>query len=207
MVGWHHWLNGHEFEQALGFGEGQGGLACCSPWGRIVGPDLVSEQQQHLQWEGEGLINDPEESELICPRLSGQWSQRAGVKDSPACFPRAVLLKPQLLQSWWAPPALCFLLPDSSIPPQAESQSWWAPHRCCRKWFHGLYDELTSALGGLSVHSANLTPGAPGLSEMPCILIHGFRVRFQTWKSGVEMSTFPSRRASYLGAVWGALPW
>ena len=33
MVGWHHWLNGHEFEQALGDGEGQGGLACCSPWG------------------------------------------------------------------------------------------------------------------------------------------------------------------------------
>ena len=34
MVGWHHWLNGHEFEQALGDGDGQGGLACYSPWGR-----------------------------------------------------------------------------------------------------------------------------------------------------------------------------
>ena len=33
MVGWHHWLDGHEFEQALGVGDGQGGLACCSPWG------------------------------------------------------------------------------------------------------------------------------------------------------------------------------
>ena len=33
MAGWHHRLNGHEFEQALGAGEGQGGLACCSPWG------------------------------------------------------------------------------------------------------------------------------------------------------------------------------
>ena len=33
MVGWHHRLNGHEFEQALGDGEGQGSLACCSPWG------------------------------------------------------------------------------------------------------------------------------------------------------------------------------
>ena len=32
MVGWHHWLNGHELEQALGNGEGQGNLACCSPW-------------------------------------------------------------------------------------------------------------------------------------------------------------------------------
>ena len=34
MVGWHHCLDGHEFEQALGIGEGQGSLACCSPWGR-----------------------------------------------------------------------------------------------------------------------------------------------------------------------------
>ena len=34
MVGWHHLLNGYEFEQALGFGDGQGSLACCSPWGR-----------------------------------------------------------------------------------------------------------------------------------------------------------------------------
>ena len=33
MVGWHHWLNGHEFERALGVGEGQGSLACCSPRG------------------------------------------------------------------------------------------------------------------------------------------------------------------------------
>ena len=32
MVEWHHQLNGHEFEQALGDGEGQGSLVCCSPW-------------------------------------------------------------------------------------------------------------------------------------------------------------------------------
>ena len=32
MVGWHHRLNGHECEQAPGVGDGQGGLACCSPW-------------------------------------------------------------------------------------------------------------------------------------------------------------------------------
>ena len=33
MVRWHHHLDGHEFEQAPGGGEGQGSLACCSPWG------------------------------------------------------------------------------------------------------------------------------------------------------------------------------
>ena len=34
MAGWHHQLNGHEFEQALGVGDGQGGLVHCSPGGR-----------------------------------------------------------------------------------------------------------------------------------------------------------------------------
>ena len=34
MVGWHHQLDGHKSEQAPGAGDGQGSLACCSPWGR-----------------------------------------------------------------------------------------------------------------------------------------------------------------------------
>ena len=33
MIGWHHQLNGHEFEQTLKVGDGHGGLVCCSPWG------------------------------------------------------------------------------------------------------------------------------------------------------------------------------
>ena len=33
MVGWHHGLNGWEFKQALGVGDGQESLACCNPWG------------------------------------------------------------------------------------------------------------------------------------------------------------------------------
>ena len=33
MVGWHHRLDGHAFEQVLGVGDGQGSLVCCSPWG------------------------------------------------------------------------------------------------------------------------------------------------------------------------------
>ena len=46
MVGWHHRLNGHEFEQFLGVGDGQGSLACCSPWGRRVCTDWATE----LNW-------------------------------------------------------------------------------------------------------------------------------------------------------------
>jgi len=45
MVGWHHQLNGHEFEQASGDGKWQGSLACCSPWDQKVGHDWVTEQQ------------------------------------------------------------------------------------------------------------------------------------------------------------------
>ena len=48
MVGWHHQLSGNEFEQAPGVGDGQGGLACCSSWGRRVGHDWATGQQQHI---------------------------------------------------------------------------------------------------------------------------------------------------------------
>ena len=43
MVGWHHKLTGHEFEQTLGDGEGQGILACCNLRVQRVGHDLVTE--------------------------------------------------------------------------------------------------------------------------------------------------------------------
>ena len=46
MVGWHHWLNGHEFEQTPIDGDGQGSLVCCSPWGRRVRHDWMTE----LNW-------------------------------------------------------------------------------------------------------------------------------------------------------------
>ena len=45
MVWWHHWLNGHEFEQAPGVGDGQGSLACCSSWGR-----KASDTTEQLNW-------------------------------------------------------------------------------------------------------------------------------------------------------------
>ena len=52
MVGWHHWLSGHEFEQVPGVGDGQGGLTCCSPWGH-----KESGMTEQLNWTevGEGF--------------------------------------------------------------------------------------------------------------------------------------------------------
>ena len=49
MVGWHHLLDGHEFEQALGVGDGQGSLACCSPWGH-----KKSDMTEWLNWTDSG---------------------------------------------------------------------------------------------------------------------------------------------------------
>ena len=49
MVGWHHRLNGHEFEQALGDGEGQGSLACCSPWDGIESDTTEPLNNNHHQ--------------------------------------------------------------------------------------------------------------------------------------------------------------
>ena len=45
MAGWHHWLNGHEFEWTPGVGDGQGGLVCCNLWGR-----KESDTTERLNW-------------------------------------------------------------------------------------------------------------------------------------------------------------
>ena len=50
MVGWHHRLNGHEFEQAPGDSEGQESLACCSPWGH-----KESDTTEQLNNNSEGI--------------------------------------------------------------------------------------------------------------------------------------------------------
>ena len=61
MAGWHHWLDGHEFEWTPGVGDGQGGLAYCDSWGRRVGHDWATEliwteyfpMSLHLGWKSE----------------------------------------------------------------------------------------------------------------------------------------------------------
>ena len=49
IVGWHHRLDGHEFEQVSGAGDGQGSLACCSPWGRKES-DTTEQLNWRLNW-------------------------------------------------------------------------------------------------------------------------------------------------------------
>jgi len=75
MVGWHHQLDGHEFDIALGDGEGQGSLACCSPWGRKeldMAERLNHNKLTHMRKTGYV-------SWVICSRLSW-WKEATGSK-------------------------------------------------------------------------------------------------------------------------------
>ena len=84
MVGWHHWLYGHEFEQAPGVGDGQGSLAYCSPWGC-----KESDTNERLNW------TDITWTRLRCWVFTGNWSKnkylnmtyhRWNSKNSPYIF-------------------------------------------------------------------------------------------------------------------------
>ena len=64
MVGWHHRVNGHEYGQTLGDSEGQGRLACCSPWGHNESNMNVTEQQS-LHVAGYWCIYDQPPQKLL----------------------------------------------------------------------------------------------------------------------------------------------
>ena len=68
MVGWHHWIDGHEFEQVPGAGDGQGGLACCSPWGCRVRYEWATELTEKLKniSFADWLAWQPETQETKC---------------------------------------------------------------------------------------------------------------------------------------------
>ena len=60
MVGWHHQLNGHELEQALGVGKGQGSLACYSPWGRkeLDMTEWLNNNSSKVVWQEEFSLTE-----------------------------------------------------------------------------------------------------------------------------------------------------
>ena len=61
MVGWHHQVNGHEPEQALGVGDGQESLACCSPWGH-----KESDTTEWLNWTKSSFLITIRSSKKMC---------------------------------------------------------------------------------------------------------------------------------------------
>ena len=80
MVGWHHWLNGHEFEQTLGNSEGQGSLACCSPWGC-----KVSDMTELLNNKTNVLEEGDSDFSIVCSCSTvAMWIQKT--QYSTACW-------------------------------------------------------------------------------------------------------------------------
>ena len=74
MVGWHHWLNGHGFEHAVGDDDGQGGLACCSSWGH--------KELDRTEWLNNS--NNIETYGLQDWVASGQITNREGTQPHPS---------------------------------------------------------------------------------------------------------------------------
>ena len=74
MAGWHHRLNGHEFEWTPGVGDGQGGLACCSSWGC-----KESDTTEQLNWTDLGAVDTPEKSQtraLTLRNFDSMWKRQ-----------------------------------------------------------------------------------------------------------------------------------
>ena len=99
MVGWHHQLDGHESEQALGVGEGQGSLACCSPWGR-----KKSDKTGWLNWTEfirNSHLASGKESACQCRRLEfDPWVGK--IPWSRKWKPTPWLGNPMDRGAWWA---------------------------------------------------------------------------------------------------------
>ena len=74
MVVWHHWLDGHEFEQVLEVGDGQGSLACCSPWGCRIRHDWATE----LNWRKQKQTHTHREQTCGCQGGSGKGKRWTG---------------------------------------------------------------------------------------------------------------------------------
>ena len=136
MVGWHHWLNGYEFEQAPGVGDGQGRLACCSPWGH-----KESDTTEQLNWTESCWDNSINQAVCDQPRCMLYKHQSHLV-----CFPRHFTLTPVLTRVTFCIVAkfcnklpasggqgqvwvFSFFLPvsfsDCLIPPDEGSNSTW----------------------------------------------------------------------------------
>ena len=79
MVGWHHRLDGREFVQALGVGDGQGSLACCSPWG-------CKESDTTERLNNNGCIKQIENKQSTCNIDGFRHSPSVTTFDSKSLF-------------------------------------------------------------------------------------------------------------------------
>ena len=80
VVGWHHWLNGHEFGWTSGVGDGQGGLECCSSWGRRVWHDWATElNRTDVSVKKLQSTFTPQFSSVTSPLIPYKWTLKAAL--------------------------------------------------------------------------------------------------------------------------------
>ena len=116
LVGWHHRLNGHEFEQTPGDSEGRGSLACRSLWGRRVGRDLTTEQQHSFHWPAPACL----------PTHPHQ------LEDSPGPPPHS---------DWSDLPATDVTYRENLSKNQGEENTVWTPHiQYCKEGQQGSWN-------------------------------------------------------------------
>ena len=87
MIGWHHQVNGHEFEQTPGDGEGQGSLACCSLWGHKESDTTERLNNNNIQsaFEYAGLQLEQETKlKMDLQKLSTQRQQLKMQENTPS---------------------------------------------------------------------------------------------------------------------------
>ena len=103
MVGWHHWLYGHEFEWAPGVGDGQGSLACCSPWDHKESD--MTEQMNWTELKSSVVIkplpavHEPQETQIWSPRSGRSPGEGNGRRHSHSSIR---LENPMDRRAWWA---------------------------------------------------------------------------------------------------------
>ena len=175
MVGWNHWLNGHEFAQALGDSEGQGSLACCSPWGWT----WLSNWTITTKWIKQSSIKQGLHVHQIHPQSLGrQVTERAVTagappvpeeKDSQAGCPSPA----EETLYWWVMPGLTCLHPQRGL--KVGEYTWigayseWFCSRRERKELHGFLPlpPPTSPLQEPKLHSLWEPQIGHGLTKWP----------------------------------------
>ena len=118
MVGWHRPLNGHEFEQALGDGEGQGSLMCCSPWGC-----KDSDKTENLNKSSKSIqIKIRKKEKGMC----GQLQEKPGTNfTSQWSHTGTSLILPAMIQD-----SACKFLPARKSHPSLNVQGFNEGHSC-----------------------------------------------------------------------------
>ena len=179
MVGWHHRLNGHEFEQAPGVRDGQGGLACCSPWGHKESDTTVTE----LNWRKDPNWSLPDPRGSVRERcfLRLEWRLQAIQSNSFSSTTRNTeAAQKQYLATeygWTAPHSTAGLGKSSAglavVQKRRQNRGDTLEATCAKCSVAPSSASLTHEHPGLSI-----TPGETGLTETKT----AYPVRIEVWR-------------------------